>query len=72
MTDKEATAWLKYESERTGKTIAEIKAIMRERSAKANRTNSGFKSMTPERRSEVAKKGYDAGLGKKLGSDASG
>lgn len=58
-------SWLEYRSMKTGKSIEELKNEMRERGAKANKSKSGFASLTPERLKEVAKKGYDAGLGKK-------
>ncbi len=61
---KQGISWLEYQSQRTGKTVEELRQEMRERSALASRKNSGFASLTPTQRREVAQKGYKAGIGK--------
>lgn len=61
---RQKISWLEYRSQVTGQSIDEIRQEMSERSKKANKSGSGFASMTPERRTEVAKRGGKAGLGK--------
>jgi len=61
---RQKISWLEYRSQVTGQSIDEIRQEMSERSKKADKSGSGFASMTPERRAEVAKRGFKAGLGK--------
>lgn len=61
---RQKISWLEYRSQVTGQSIDEIRQEMSERSKKADKSGSGFASMTPERRTEVAKRGGKAGLGK--------
>jgi hypothetical protein len=66
MTDStgQKITWLEYQASKLGVTQDEVRQIMSERSKKADKSGSGFASMTPERRAEVAKRGGKAGLGK--------
>lgn len=56
--------WLEFQSQKTGKSVEEVRAEMSRRSKLADRSKSGFASMTPERLSEVSNKGYQAGIAK--------
>lgn len=53
------TKWLQYMSEKTGKSIEELREEMRARGAKADKTKTGFGSMTLERRKEISQKALE-------------
>ena len=61
---RQKISWLEYRSQVTGQSIDEIRQEMSERSKKADKSGSGFASLSKERLQEVASKGGKAGLGK--------
>ena len=58
------STFLEDQAKARGITVSQM---MSERSKKADKSKAGFASMTPERLSEVAKRGGKAGLGKPRG-----
>jgi hypothetical protein len=67
---KKIITWLEYRSQATGKSIEVLRQEMRDRSAKADKSKSGFASMPEKKRLELSSKGGKAGLGRKNGKKA--
>lgn len=57
--------WLEFQSQKTGKSVEEVRAEMSRRSKLADRSKSGFASMNAKRRIEVAKMGGNRAKAKK-------